>query len=160
MKNIGILVLAFLLLAVSCKTSKKAVKEQESPYQTTLNAGAPAKVFSVPDTNKDKPAAVEEKPITVRKESVTFTKAEDKTGNESNAFFVIIGSFSSLDNAKNYRQELTAEGFVPIVLHSETAGYYRVCVDSFNDEKAARERIFQIRKDYPKYFDTWLLKKE
>jgi len=134
----------------------------QSPY--TTDPTTQPKVFSVPASNTETTAKKEtkvadEKPIAVRKEQVTFTQQDDKSKNESNSYFVIIGSFSQLDNAKNYRETLLKEGFTPIILHSET-GYYRVCVNSYNNEQEARTRISQVRQAFPKYSDIWLLIKE
>jgi len=69
---------------------------------------------------------------------------------------VILGSFSNLNNARNYRETLLNQGFTPIILHSET-GYYRVCVNSYQNEIEARSRVSQIRQSYPQYADVWLL---
>ncbi|MBT3382485.1 MAG: SPOR domain-containing protein [Prolixibacteraceae bacterium] len=159
MKGIIIITIVFALVFIGCKTTKQPA---QSPY-TSDNTEQP-KVFSVPETStetlvKEEPKVVEEKPIAVRKEQVTFTKQEDKTQNETNTFFVIIGSFSKLENAKNFRNTLLGEGFIPIVLHSET-GYYRVCINSFKNEQEARNRISDVRKAFPKYSDIWLLFKE
>jgi cell division protein FtsN len=100
-----------------------------------------------------------EKPVRVQSETFSFAQQEDQANNANKSFFVIIGSFSSNENANRYKQELTPKGFSPIVLHSET-GYYRVCVNSYNDEFEARKRVGQIRTDYPEYADTWLLIKK
>lgn len=142
----------------ACKSTKKAA---QSPY--TTDPATQPKVFSVPGAEgkttaeTEKPAA--ETPIAVRKEQISFTQQEDKSENETNSYFVIIGSFSQLDNAKNYRETLLNEGFTPIILHSET-GYYRVCVNSYKNELEARNRISQIRQAFTKYSDVWLLVKE
>jgi cell division protein FtsN len=149
----GTLIIAIALF--SCKTTKKAATTPAAPTSST----APAKVFSVPKTtteSKPAPVASAEKPITPKKEQFTFTQQEDKTANETNSFFVIVGSFSQLDNANKFKTTLISEGFTPMILHSET-GYYRVCVNSYKNEASARERIAQIRTNYPKYADTWLL---
>ncbi len=141
----------------ACKTTKQ---QSQSPY-TSDPTGQP-KVFSVPGTE---PAATQpkttqdDKPISTKTEQVSFTQQEDRTGNETNTYFVIIGSFSQLDNAKNYRETLLNEGFTPIILHSET-GYYRVCVNSYKNETEARTRIKELRQAFPKYSDVWLLIKE
>ena len=158
MKKTVIFILISTMVVVSCKTSKKAQKTADT-YQTTLTQDQPAKVFSVPEVN-NKPEVTNDAPITVRKEDISFTKKEDESKNQVNNYFVIIGSFSSLDNAKNYRETLVSEGFTPIILQSNTSGYYRVCVNSFKDEMDARVRVQQIRRDFPKYYDTWLLIKE
>lgn len=162
---IAVLVLSLATACISKKTAQKS---------GTNESTVPPKVFSVPGTATEpakKPATTSttttaatppktsEKPVAVRKEQVSFTQPSDKTQNESNTYFVIIGSFSQLENAKNYRQTLINDGFTPIILHSET-GYYRICSNSYKTENEARNRISQIRTDFPKYSDVWLLIKE
>ena len=155
MNKLLLVAIAAVLTVTACKTTKQAA---QSEYTTDPGT----KVFTVP-SNETKTAPVEtvadEKPIAMRKEQVTFTQQEDKSGNESNTYFVILGSFGQLDNAKNYRETLLDEGFTPIILHSET-GYYRVCVNSFKNEKEARSRVTQLRQAFPKYSDVWLLIKQ
>ncbi|MCD6354959.1 MAG: SPOR domain-containing protein [Prolixibacteraceae bacterium] len=158
MKKI-VIAIVFVLSFAACKTTKQSA---QSPY--TTDPTTQPKVFSVPASSpetvtKEKAKVTDEKPIAIRKEQVTFTQQNDKVQNETNTFFVIIGSFSQLENAKNYRETLLNEGFTPIILHSET-GYYRVCVNSFKNENDARTRVSQIRQAFPKYADIWLLIKE
>lgn len=155
------IVFAILILAVgfSCKTAKKA-QTADNKYQTTLDQGAPAKVFSVPETSEAKPAANTDSPVTIRKEDVSFTQQEDQMKNDVNSYFVIVGSFSNLDNAKKYRETLITEGFTPIILQSNSSGYFRVCVNSYKNEAEARNRVQDIRKNFPKYYDSWLLIKQ
>jgi cell division protein FtsN len=158
MNRILFFILLGLLAFASCKTVKQPA---QSPY--TTNPATEPKVFSVPASTTEVKAettpAVEAKPIAVRKEQVSFTDQTDRSSNGNNSFFVIIGSFSQLDNAKTYRETLLTEGFTPIILHSET-GYYRVCVNSYKNENEARTRIAQVRQAFPKYSDIWLLVKE
>jgi cell division protein FtsN len=156
-------IVSIVLLLSSCKTVKQPA---QSPY--TTEPGTQPKVFSVPTSStqtvteepKQETAAItSEKPISVRKEQVSFTEQSDRSTNANNSYFVIIGSFSQLENAKNFRQTAISEGFTPIILHSET-GYYRVCVNSYKNENDARGRISQVRQAFPKYSDVWLLVKE
>lgn len=158
MRRIFVITVIAVLALASCKTTKQPA---QSPY-TTDQTSQP-KVFSVPTTNettvKEEPKVADVSPIAVRKEQVTFTQQEDRSQNETNTFFVIIGSFGQLENAKNYRETLLGEGFTPIILHSET-GYYRVCINSYKNEQEARTRIAQVRQAYQKYSDIWLLVKE
>jgi cell division protein FtsN len=153
----------FLIIGIfvvsACKTTK-----QPAQSEYTSDPGTQPKVFSVPANGaetetKNVAKVVDEKPVAMRKEQVTFTQQADRTSNESNTYFVIIGSFGQLDNAKNYRETLLNEGFTPIILHSET-GMYRVCVNSFKSENEARSRVSQLRQAFPKYSDVWLLIKE
>ena len=167
MKRIILVVFALALLTSGCKVFKSSKKGQASQTETS----AETKVFSVPAPQStvrenptsdtmyepaDKPATG--KPVSVRSENFTMT-SEDQATYGSKSFFVIVGSFSSNENAGKFKQELIPQGFKPIILHSET-GYYRVCVDSFNDEAAARSRVQNIRTQYPKYADSWLLIKK
>ena len=90
--------------------------------------------------------------VTVREEKVKTIDEEDVVY----SFYVIIGSFQVVDNARNFRANLTDEGFRPVILENEN-GLYRVSVGSYNEENAARNRIAQIRNNYDKYSDVWLL---
>lgn len=156
-------VVCSVILLSSCKTVKQPA---QSPY--TTDPTEQPKVFSVPasstqtvteEPKKETTPAVSERPIAVRSEQVSFTEQADRTDNANNSYFVIIGSFSQLENAKNFRQTAINEGFTPIILHSET-GYYRVCVNSYKSETEARSRVAQVRQAFPKYSDVWLLVKE
>lgn len=149
-----ILFLAVIVLAVltSCKSSKKAASTAFQPAVQQTSTAAEPKVFQVPEVRETPPPA-DDRPIPVRRESFTFTQSEDQN---QNSYFIILGSFSSMDNARNFRQTLTNEGFTPIIVQSET-GYYRVTVDSFTSEGPARQRLSDIRRQYTKYSDAWLL---
>ncbi|SHF41288.1 Sporulation related domain-containing protein [Mariniphaga anaerophila] len=165
MKRIILAAIVLGLAFASCKSKKELA---QSPY--TTDPATQPKVFTVPasDTQtqaqpqpqaKPEPVAASNEHVAMRKEQVSFTNQEDKVKNESNNFFVIIGSFSQLSNAKNYRETLLNKGFTPIILHSET-GYYRVCVNSYQNESDARTRVAQVRQTYPEYSDVWLLIKD
>ena len=69
---------------------------------------------------------------------------------------VIIGSFRIPENAKTYQQQIAKEGFASVILRNE-AGLYRVSVMSTDDITRARDNIMKIRRDFPQYWDTWLL---
>ncbi len=148
-----------ILAFTSCNSSRRAAQSQ---YTTDNTA---SKVFSVPANGSTTTAApaqaattttVPDSPVSTRREQISFTRQEDLAGNEQNSFFVIVGSFSQLENANRFRTTLLDEGFTPIILHSET-GYYRVCINSYRSEQEARSRIAQVRLSYPKYSDVWLL---
>ncbi len=167
MRKLIIGVFAFSLLLSGCKTVEKLKKKDKNQTETVSQEEPVTKVFSAPaptSTVRENPTSdvmyeKAEKPVRTQSESFTFAQKEDAAKYDGSSFFVIIGSFSSIDNANRYKQELIPQGFNPIILHSET-GYYRVCVNSFMDETAARQRVQQIRNDFPKYADTWLLIKK
>jgi len=164
MKRIILVAFTLALLTSGCKVFKSSKKSQAPQTETS----AETKVFSVPapkstvrenpvsDTmyeTADKPATGA--PVSMRSEKFTMN-SEDMAAYGNKKYYVIVGSFSSNENAGKFKQELMQQGFKPIILHSET-GYFRLCVDSFNDEAAARSRVQNIRTQYPKYADSWLL---
>lgn len=173
MKKIILVAFTLALLTSGCKTMKSSKKSQAATPKTETTADT--KVFSVPApagvrenptsdamyAPSDKPAegtatpAATGKPVSVRSEKFTLS-TEDQAAYGNKTYFVIVGSFSSNENAGKFKQDLTKQGFKPIILHSET-GNYRVCVDSFTDEASARSRVQGIRTQYPKYADSWLL---
>jgi len=72
-------------------------------------------------------------------------------------YYVIIGSFSILDNARKYTAEMAKKGFTPEILESET-GLFRISTGGYNEESAARARIAGIRTAYKEeHSDVWLL---
>ena len=92
------------------------------------------------------------KEVTVREEKVKTVDQDDVVYR----YYVIIGSFRVVENARNFRADVSKEGFAPVILENEE-GLYRVSVGSYNDETAARNKIAQIRSNYEKYNDVWLL---
>ncbi|WP_163710671.1 SPOR domain-containing protein [Mangrovibacterium lignilyticum] len=167
MRRIIIGAFVFSLLFTGCKSMQKMKNEEAA--EPAKQEQAETKVFSVAEPEQPKtpteqtaPTSTYQapiKPVRTQTETFTFDQKDDATRYQGSTFFVIIGSFSSVENANKYKQELIPQGFNPIVLHSET-GYYRVCVNSYANETAARQRVNQIRTDFPKYADTWLLIKK
>ena len=152
MKRIILVAFTLALLTSGCKVFKSSKKSQAPQTETS----AETKVFSVPapkttvrenpvsDTmyeTADKPATGT--PVSMRSEKFTMN-SEDMAAYGNKKYYVIVGSFSSNENAGKFKQELIQQGFKPIILHSET-GYFRLCVDSFNDEAAARSRFLLNR---------------
>ncbi len=170
MKRIILVAFTLALLASGCKVFKSSKKSEAQAPKTETTAET--KVFSVPapkSTVRENPVSdtmyetadkevTGSKPVSVRSEKFTLS-SEDQASYGNKNYFLIVGSFSSNENAGRFKQELMGQGFKPIILHSET-GYYRVCIDSFSDEAAARSRVQKIRADYPKYSDSWLLIKK
>lgn len=138
--------IAIVVLLSSCKSKKHlSYKFIESQNITETSA---------------KPILEEEKeigPIVVKEENVTAVEpAIDKPLLEN--YYVILGSFRVLENAKKQQTQLIKEGFESQILRNEE-GLYRVSVSSYNHISVAREKVLQIRKQTPKYHDAWVLRK-
>ena len=140
MKNLNLMLLLLAVSLAGCKTQKIAPKPQPVAQETAAPSKAPAA-----------------KPVSVSSKEERFSSASGETANYgSNKFFVIMGSFSVLENAKRLKETLIAENFQPGILVNES-GMYRVCGNSYADESAARARIAEVRAKFPKYSDIWLL---
>lgn len=132
----------FLLLSIvifaSCK-SQKIFPENEPVAQEKVNETG---VESLPE-------------IVVKEEKISVPEGEAASLG-TKRYYVILGSFSIYDNAKSYKGQLMKENFFPGILVNEK-GLYRVCVNSYDDESKARGRVAEIRTNYDKYADVWLL---
>ena len=150
MKNLNLLFLLFLVVLTGCKTQKIAPKPIPVAQQTVAPATAPA---PAPVAAPSKPAKIGN----ISSKEERFSTASGETADYgSNRFFVIMGSFSVLENAKRLKETLASENFHPVILKNET-GMFRVCGNSYAEEAAARARIAEVRAQFSKYSDIWLL---
>jgi cell division protein FtsN len=70
-----------------------------------------------------------------------------------------MGSFKILENAQKFQSKLNAEGFKSQILQNEQ-GLFRVSAFTYKDIADARSKVLTIRKEFPKYNDVWLLRKQ
>ncbi|HAF29462.1 MAG TPA: hypothetical protein DCG75_10485 [Bacteroidales bacterium] len=105
---------------------------------------------SIPVENEDETIIIKEENL------ISIEDSEPILPDEK--FFVIIGSFRILNNAISFNNQLQTEGFDSQILQNEN-GLYRVSIFAFKEINEARNKVYFIRKNYPKYYDVWLLKK-
>lgn len=141
MKVLNIILVLIALMVVSCKTQKIAPKPEPIKSETVVKA--------VVDSTQNVKSKVE---------NVTAANGEAKDLG-SKKFYIILGTFGVFENAQKFKKQLMAEDFFPGILINE-AGLFRVSVNSYDDEAAARSRISEIRQKFPKYNDLWLLIKK
>ncbi|MFV0289520.1 MAG: SPOR domain-containing protein [Mangrovibacterium sp.] len=182
MKKLILVSFAALALLASCKSNKNLVnaqavaeeeKEEVSTFQmsepeapststykptTTTNTSTSTSTYK-PSTSTSTSSYTPSANVRTQSEEFAFDSANDASLSSNNSYFIIVGSFSTIANANRFKAELAPKGFSAIVLHSDT-GYYRVCVNSYANENAARVRISQIRSEFPEYADCWLLVKK
>ena len=127
----SLIFLAVLTLIISSCNTRKAAKST-SPYLTEQES---------------------EPEIVVQKEKI---KLVDDPNGTVHRYYVIIGSFKAIDNARQYRTDIINKGFAPVILENEN-GLYRISVGGYDDESAARTQISQIRKKFSDHSDVWLL---
>lgn len=133
----------------SCKSldnsGSSSFDDSDSPY-----------VKEEPKVKEEVKEEVVEQKIVVKEESV---KVIEETNTETFKYYVIIGSFKILDNARNYKNDLSKQGFTPVILEN-MEGLYRVSIAAYNEEIPSRDKIANIRAQYEQYNDTWLLKRK
>ena len=128
-------------MAVGCKTQKIAPKPVPVKSETVVEP-----------TNRAT------QPIRSEEERVSAASGEAKDLG-SKKFFIILGSYKVYEGAQKFKKQLMSENFFPGILINE-AGLYRVSVNSYDDETAARSRVEEIRQKFPQYSDLWLLIKK
>lgn len=146
MKIKGIILISALVLLASCASLRKG----SSSISSDRAASSTPKVQPKVEVNTPP-----EPTIAVREEKVRNIDINEPDYN----YYVIIGSFQSLNNARNFSTQLINQGFTPTILESEI-GFFRVSVAAYNEEQPTRTRVGQIRNQYPVYNDVWLLKKK
>ncbi len=133
---------AIAINIISCRSLKdsgsSSFSDSDSPY--------------VKEEPVVKPVVKKDKPIVIKEEKVKIIESND----DNFKYYVIIGSFKVLENARNYKSTLSSEGFTPVILENEN-GLFRVSVAAYNEETDARSKVGFIRNKYEKYNDTWLL---
>ncbi len=135
--------LAAILVLPSCRSKRMTAAEPPQVVEEVIVETAPRP--------EPEPEVIAEVPV--RTERFTFERPEDQVTHE---YFVIVGSYSMIENANRARTILANQGFTPIILKSET-GLNRLCVNSYTSESEARMRVHQIRTTFPEYHDAWLL---
>jgi len=140
-------------LIVSCKSTKKSTT-QTLPKDTAVATTVTVSEFVEINNNE----LVEEKypDIDVRTESV---KPVDQMEATIYRYYVVIGSFKNISNARQQTVALVKEGLSPTILENEN-GLFRISAGGYNEENEARRRINEIRAKYANHKDVWLLRRK
>lgn len=162
MKKIAISIFVLAITLSGCNTIKKSM--DDSAYQPAGQVEPEVTETTEPELkpkiDENAPSiassSAPKKEIVVKTEEVTIEKQDDNE-RELLDFYVIMGSFSSSDNAKKLQHSLTMAGNESEVLRSK-AGLLRVSTLGTNSEAEARALIEKIRIETPEHNDVWLLK--
>lgn len=141
MKQAIYLTLIAAILLSSCSGTRKQLRNNPNPEEINN--------VIVPEP-KDEIATA---PIKEAEEKVVRVTGSDQP---SHRYYVIIGSFRNIGNAKKHQEIVLKDGFTTELLKNES-GLFRVSVLSTDNVTVARDDIRRIRAFYPKYYDTWLL---
>ena len=139
-----IIIALFSVLFLSCRSGRKVTYDGGS-YQPKAT-----------ENTEIESAQVE--PIVIKEEVVIAAENYPEIKSHE-IYFVILGSFRVLENAKKFQSQINKEGFSSQLLQNEQ-GLYRVSVFSYEMISEARQKVFFIRNQHPKYSDVWLLRKQ
>ena len=153
MKVLGNFMIFIVLITAGCKTQKIAPKPEPVKSESVNSE-------SVKSETATKTYGNEIGTSSVKSKQERFTAAQGEASDlGSKRFYIILGSFGVYENAQRFKKQLAAEDFFPGILVNEK-GLYRVCVNSYDDETAARNRVSELRQHFPKYADLWVLIKK
>lgn len=71
-------------------------------------------------------------------------------------YYVIVGSFKSLENARAASETVISQGYTPSIMENED-GLYRVAIFNAVKEGTARTKLAQVKMQHSEYNDAWLL---
>ena len=157
MKVLSVVLVLIVLMVSGCKTQKIApkpepVKSESVNTESVKSESAKSETVAKSYGNNTGTSSVKSK-----QERISAAKGE-ASDLGSKRFYIILGSFGVYENAQRFKKQLAAEDFSPGILVNEKE-QYRVCVNSYNDEDAARAKLGEIRQN-SKYSEAWLLIKK
>lgn len=79
---------------------------------------------------------------------------EEPKPKDTRTYYIISGSFVSIENAKNHYNYLQKQGFKPEILEND--GKFRVAISKFSDRNRALQELERMRQSKPNE-SVWLL---
>ena len=141
MKQASYLVIIIILFLSSCSATRKQLRNSGHLQETAVADAAESNYMETTAPIKE----IEERVVSVT-----------GAGSDQHRYYVIIGSFRYIENARKRQATILSDAFTSELLKNES-GLYRVSVLSTDDITAARDDIRRIRTFFPAYGDTWLL---
>jgi nucleoid DNA-binding protein len=96
---------------------------------------------------------------TGKKEALFYTdqkKDSEKSIPEFSKFYIIAGSFQSLNKAEIFSKELNKKGYSTEIIHSDN-NLFRISIASYTSEGAALKELYKLRTN-PEIKQVWILK--
>ncbi len=150
-----IIPLLSLLVIVPLKTDLFKAKVEATTMNPLVTAEFENNKKAVDEANYSESPKTEEKVKPISNE-ITLTEVIAPVFSETNAYFVITGSFKLKENADSQVNMLKEEGFTPEIVTADN-GFYRVCAMMCNDMKTAVIKKDSITKKFP---GTWVSRKK
>ena len=149
-----IIPLLSLMVVVPLKTDLFKAKVETTTMNPLVTAEFESNKKAVDEGNWVEPANLDKKAKPISDET-NIPEVIRPVASESNAYFVITGSFKSEENAVSQVNMLKEEGFFPEIVTAGN-GFYRVCAIRCNDLNTAIAKKDSIAI---KFTGTWVSKK-
>ncbi len=114
-----------------------------------------------PDDKTEVSDSLEQEQIALNTEEVAFETDKKKAlyyqeprQQDDKTFYIISGSFESLENAQTHFNKLANNGHNPEIIQSD--GRYRVAMSKFTDRNRALSELYRLRREKPTE-SVWLL---
>lgn len=133
-------------------TPESVVRESEgdgADFKAEEHNGQP--VVETPAQPEPQQPVVEEKEVAAPREEC-FEVVEGQSNVELKTYHVVIGSFGKHQNAINLQADMRPH-YQPVIVVNER-GMYRVLLISYDTYDEAKNKIKEIRHDFP---DAWVL---
>jgi len=143
---------------------KKEEKEEEEPVMETVVVP----VKKAPEVKKDtvvKDTIVKDTVVkdtatpVVKAEPVVISPVkEEMMVEEESPWYVIVGSFKNRQQAEHLKNKMIQLGFKDTQILHHGRELFRVSCGVFATHDEAWDKVFEIRRLYPKYKDVWAMK--
>lgn len=132
----------------------KSKKEAEEELPVTETIVVPVKKDTVVKDTATPPVPSENVVISPVSEEVMLEgDVEPET-----PYHVIVGSFKNRQKAEELKNNMIQLGFKDSQVFQNEEGLFRVSCGAFETHDEAWDKVFEIRKSYPKHKDAWALK--
>lgn len=140
------------------KDKKKKGKEEEKP----VTEAVVMPVKKEPEVKKDT-AVKDTAASAVQTEAVVVSPVREEMMVEGEVenekpYHVIVGSFKSRQRAEQLKDRMIQLGFRDSRIFQNEQGLFRVSCGAFKTHDEAWDKVFEIRKSYPRHRDVWALK--
>lgn len=144
-----------LLMVVSLKTDLLRKRVEATSMNPLVTAEFESNKSAIDESTNNEPLKTEEVAKPVASEIISPEVVKPAVP-ESNAYFIITGSFKSKENAESQINMLKKEGFSPEIITASN-GFYRVCALACSDLHTAVTKKDSIVQKFP---GTWVSGKE
>lgn len=149
-----VIALIFLLVYLNLekRTEEQLNFNMESTQEEPKTNGKHGSVKDSEENKGAKPVFEDKINEMTKKEQALYYEEENNKPVEK--YYIIAGSFASLNNARNYKNNLSGEGFTPQIIERNGEGY-RVAIGEFQNKSTALDELIELRNTYNQ--SVWLL---